>query len=194
MLPTERRERIRQLIQKRKYMKISELSQILKVSEMTIHRDLKPLIEEGWVKKTHGGVTWNREANTAANTGCVLCGRQPDSRLMYRLILTDQRIETACCSHCGLLRHRQIQEEVFQAMCQDFLTNTTISADRAWYVMDTEVDFHCCHPQVLSFEQKTTAEKFVRGFGGIALSFSEAIDRVHDQMKRNSGCGRKHSH
>ncbi|SMO53118.1 DeoR family transcriptional regulator [Melghirimyces algeriensis] len=186
MLPTERREQIRRLVKKRRNVKISELSQELQVSEMTIYRDLKPMLEEGWMKKTYGGVTLVQEPETSPVLGCICCGRQPDPRLTYRLVLMDQRIETACCSHCGLLRHQQIQDEVIQAICQDFFTNTTVSAMQAWYVMETEVDLRCCQPQVLSFEQKHTAEKFVRGFGGIVLSFAEAMTEVYRKMKQDS--------
>ena len=57
MLPVERRSRIKALIQSKQNMKISELSELLGVSEMTIHRDLRPLLEEGLIHKTFGGIT-----------------------------------------------------------------------------------------------------------------------------------------
>ncbi|MFS8580507.1 MAG: DeoR family transcriptional regulator, partial [Novibacillus thermophilus] len=57
MLPIERQKHIRDLIQKKKTLKISELSEYLQVSEMTVYRDIKPLIEEGLIEKTFGGVS-----------------------------------------------------------------------------------------------------------------------------------------
>ncbi|PTX59974.1 NosL protein [Melghirimyces profundicolus] len=190
MLPTERRERIRAIVRERRHVKVSDLSRELKVSEMTIYRDLKPLLKEGEIEKTHGGITWAAESEPAGSSdGCVLCNRPTDPRLVYRLALPDQRIESACCPHCGLLRHRQVGIEGVQAMCQDFFTNTTISATRAWYVLDTEVDLRCCQPQALAFERRDHAEKFVKGFGGQVLPFAEAMDALQLGMQQGCGCG-----
>src|SRR5690606_20391215 len=138
MLPIERQNRIKELILERHSMKISELSRELGVSEMTIHRDLKPLIEEGFVLKTFGGVTLankNISKNSISND-CVFCNRKVNEWLAYRLFLPNNRIEIACCAHCGLLRNRQLGNQVIQAICPDFLSQTTISAPLAWYVMD----------------------------------------------------------
>lgn len=48
--------------------------------------------------------------------------------MVYRLILSNDKIETVCCAHCGLLRHRQLGVNVSHAICYDFFMNTTISA------------------------------------------------------------------
>ncbi|WP_407272978.1 DeoR family transcriptional regulator [Radiobacillus sp. PE A8.2] len=180
MLPVERQNRIKDLIQKKHNMKISELSRELEVSEMTIHRDLKPIIEEGFIIKTFGGITLVRDrSNEASNSEeCVFFSRMINEKLAYRLILPNNKIELACCAHCGLLRHRQLGEEVIQAISQDFLRQTTISAPLTWYVMDTSVHIGCCQPQVLLFEWHEHANKFVKGFGGKVYSFSEAMEAV----------------
>ncbi|MDY0393197.1 DeoR family transcriptional regulator [Virgibacillus halophilus] len=185
MLPLERQKRIKELIYQKKSIKISALSELLNVSEMTIHRDLKPLIETGEIMKTFGGVTLANELDpptAPANHECVFCRKSINERLTYRLILQNNEIETACCAHCGLLRHRQIKEKVIQAICTDFLTQTTISSVAAWYVMDTSVHIGCCKPQVLTFESKNHAERFVKGFGGELHSFQEAMENVFLQM------------
>lgn len=188
MLPHERRERIRQWIRQYGNMKIADLSKKLQVSEMTVYRDIQPLLEEGLVQKVYGGITLNQRDFSAPSPGhgCVLCSRPVDLRMAYRLILSDNRVETACCSHCGLLRHHQIQTQIVQAVCQDFITNTTISAQLAWFVMGSEVDMRCCHPQVLSFERRENAERFVKGFSGEVLSFKHALFRIQQEMKGTS--------
>ncbi|MDR6225976.1 DeoR family transcriptional regulator [Desmospora profundinema] len=192
MLPHERQERIRQLIRRHGNMKISELSKELDVSEMTVYRDIQPLVEEGLVQKVYGGITLvqgNAVSYAPSQShGCVLCSRQIDLRLAYRLILSDNRVETACCSHCGLLRHQQAEGQVAQAVCQDFITNTTISARLAWFVMGSEVDVRCCKPQVLNFERLEDAKRFVRGFAEEVLSFEEALNRVQREMEGHSCC------
>ncbi|MEW5706644.1 MAG: DeoR family transcriptional regulator [Actinomycetota bacterium] len=192
MLANERREKIRKMIQSRHSVKISELSELFGVSEMTIHRDIKPLVEEGIAVKKFGGVTYAQKPESVKRNGddCVLCNRKIDRRLSYRLVLQDNGVEITCCAHCGLLRHRQLGDQVIQAICYDFFSNATISALSAWFVMDTSVDIGCCQPQVLAFERKDQAEGFVKGFGGLVLSFLEAMDKVHVKM----ACCGQHSH
>lgn len=192
MLPIERQNRIKDLILNQHNMKISDLSKELQVSEMTVHRDLKPLIEAGLIVKTFGGISLltNEEAKIVNDTCCVFCNSNVDERQAYRIILTDNRIEMACCAHCGLLRQRQLGEDVIQAICHDFLKHTTISAPSAWYVMDTSIHIGCCQPQVLSFQWKEHADKFVKGFGGAVYPFQEAIEVIFQKMNENQqhGC------
>lgn len=188
MLPVERLERIRELIQERKNMKISELSKELGVSEMTIHRDLKPLVEEGFVVKTFGGVSLAKTTSYQTSKLCIYCNRTVCDKLAFRLILTNDRVEVTCCAHCGLLRHQQIEEEVMQAICCDFLRGTTLSAHLAYYVMDTSLNIGCCQPQVIVFEWKEHAEKFVKGFGGRIYRFEEALEVVFEKMRNSSTC------
>ncbi|MEN1967111.1 DeoR family transcriptional regulator [Lentibacillus sp. N15] len=184
MLPIERQKRIQSLIKEKQYLKIAELSELLGVSEMTVHRDIKPLIDEGRVIKTFGGITLANEQpmNSAYPNSCVFCSRQLSERLVYRLILVNQQMEEACCAHCGLLRHHQLGDDVMQAICPDFLTQTIISASKAWYVMDSTIQIGCCQPQVLPFEWNEHAKRFVTGFGGVIYSFQEAKEHVFQRM------------
>lgn len=189
MLPIERLNRIKEIIKKRQNIKISELSELLKVSEMTIHRDLKPLVEQGLVLKTFGGVSLVKSEKTKVpNDECVYCSRSIHAKLAYRIILPNNEIEMACCAHCGLLRQRQLGDKVVQSICHDFFRQTTISAPLAWYVLDTTIDMGCCQPQVLSFEWQEHAEKFVEGFGGVICNFQEAIDLIYEKMNLSQSC------
>lgn len=188
MLPVERLHRIKELIQKEKNLKISDLSNELGVSEMTIHRDLKPLVDEGIAIKTFGGVSLAKSAQVESNDMCIYCSRPIHEKLAYRLILQDNKIEIACCAHCGLLRHRQLGDDVIQAICYDFLKQTTISAQLTSFVLDTSIDIGCCQPQVLTFEWRGHAEKFVKGFGGVIYSFEEAMEVVFNKMKGAPCC------
>src|SRR5690606_5962372 len=109
----------------------------------------------------------------------------------YQLILANDKIETACCAHCGLLRHRQLGEEVSHALCHDFLLHTTISAPTTWYVMDSSLPISCCQPQILTFERCDHAEKFVLGFGGNVHLIKEAINIVYEKMRGHAAdCGK----
>lgn len=55
MLALERQQKIIELIQKEKSVKVVELSKQFEVTEETIRRDLEKLAKQGIVKKTYGG-------------------------------------------------------------------------------------------------------------------------------------------
>ena len=57
MLACARKKQIKELIVIRKTLRISELSEIFNVSEMTIHRDIKTMRESGFIEKTFGGIS-----------------------------------------------------------------------------------------------------------------------------------------
>lgn len=187
MLPLERKERIKELILQRKNLKIADLSDMFGVSEMTIHRDVKSLEEEGIVTKTFGGISLVQTEENRQDR-CVYCARSINEKMAYRLILMNHNIEVTCCAHCGLLRQQQLGDKVNQAICPDFLRSTTISASLAWYVTDTSLHMGCCHPQLLTFEYREHADKFVKGFGGKVYSFDEVQEVLHQQMKGSTQC------
>jgi DeoR/GlpR family transcriptional regulator of sugar metabolism len=60
MIPAERRALILQLLQERRAVRVSSLSEDLRVSEMTIRRDLERLESEGLLTRTHGGAVLKR--------------------------------------------------------------------------------------------------------------------------------------
>jgi len=57
MIPFQRRERILDELKRKKTCSVGELSKLLKVSEVTIHRDLIHLDQSGVIEKVHGGAT-----------------------------------------------------------------------------------------------------------------------------------------
>jgi DeoR family fructose operon transcriptional repressor len=63
-LPAERHLRIRELLRERVTIRVSELSEKLSVSEMTIRRDLETLERQGFLERTHGGAVYRQERMT----------------------------------------------------------------------------------------------------------------------------------
>lgn len=59
LLPAQRRERIRELIRTQGAVKVAALSDLLRVSEITIRRDLEELEQEGILERTHGGAIYS---------------------------------------------------------------------------------------------------------------------------------------
>ena len=60
MIPAQRRVRIVELLNERRAVRVSSLSDRLRVSEMTIRRDLERLEAEGLLTRTHGGAILKR--------------------------------------------------------------------------------------------------------------------------------------
>lgn len=55
MLKSTRQSQIRRLVDEKGQVSVTELNEMLDVSEATIRRDLEQLADEGWVMRTHGG-------------------------------------------------------------------------------------------------------------------------------------------
>ncbi len=55
MLPHQRREKILDLIREDGHAKVLQLSQIFKVTEVTIRQDLEKLEKDGFIEREHGG-------------------------------------------------------------------------------------------------------------------------------------------
>lgn len=60
-LPAERQQRILEILRENFTIRVSRLSEILGVSEMTIRRDLDVLEKRGLVERTHGGAVFRQE-------------------------------------------------------------------------------------------------------------------------------------
>lgn len=55
MLKTARQIQIRRLVEEKGQVSVTELNEVLDVSEATIRRDLEQMAGRGWVQRTHGG-------------------------------------------------------------------------------------------------------------------------------------------
>jgi DeoR/GlpR family transcriptional regulator of sugar metabolism len=64
VLAAERQNRILDEVQQRGAVRVSELSELLDVSDMTIRRDLDALATRGQLDKVHGGATTRRSPST----------------------------------------------------------------------------------------------------------------------------------
>ncbi|WJE17655.1 DeoR family transcriptional regulator [Halobacillus sp. ACCC02827] len=190
MLPIERRKQILTWLEKEEFLRVSTISRRLDVSEMTVYRDLKPLIEAEEVKKAANGITLAAGESSSSN-GCPYCLKETTSRLACQIIKRNQQIETTCCVHCALLRYEDLQEEVVQVIARDFLLDTTISAKTATFLLHSDAGIHCCHPQPIIFASRHQAEKFRKGFGGELHTFDSAKTTIIKEMNGDCCSDRK---
>ena len=63
-LPAERHRRIEEVLRERQVVRVSTLSELLGVSEVTIRRDLESLERRGMVERTHGGAIHTQRMRT----------------------------------------------------------------------------------------------------------------------------------
>jgi DeoR/GlpR family transcriptional regulator of sugar metabolism len=61
LLPSERQQRILELVREQVAVRVSYLSELLNVSEMTIRRDLDLLENQGLLERTHGGAVCRQD-------------------------------------------------------------------------------------------------------------------------------------
>jgi DeoR family transcriptional regulator, fructose operon transcriptional repressor len=60
LLPAERHRKIQELLEERQVVRVSAMSELLGVSEVTIRRDLEELERRGILERIHGGAISNR--------------------------------------------------------------------------------------------------------------------------------------
>lgn len=190
MLPIERQQQILTWIEKEEILRVSEISKRLDVSEMTVYRDLKPLIDQQKVIKTSNGITCTPQPYVSSHI-CSYCSKNSNTKLSVQIIKLNQRVEQTCCAHCGLLRYQAIEEEVSQIICYDFLKETTISAKMATFLLNADLNLNYCQPQVITFDSVKQAKQFQLGFGGNIYNFEEVIKVIMDEMNGKTCCHTK---
>src|SRR5207237_6630107 len=61
VLVEQRRQRVLDLVSRKGFVGLAELVRAVRVSESTIRRDLDHLHQQGLLRRTHGGATWQGE-------------------------------------------------------------------------------------------------------------------------------------
>ncbi|MCP3027785.1 DeoR family transcriptional regulator [Halobacillus sp. A5] len=187
MLPIDRQKQILTWLENEKSLRVTTISQRLDVSEMTVYRDLNPLIKQNKVIKTSSGVTLSTPAAVPTDN-CPYCLKPSSGKLSVQIIKENQQIENACCAHCALMRYQDIKNNVSQVICRDFLKDTTINAKAATFLIDADLDLNCCEPQPIIFASRKQAKQFQKGFGGKIYNFQEAIQMILKEMKVDCCC------
>lgn len=80
LIPAERRNRIHALLRADGVVRVSTLSEVLGVSEITIRRDLEQMEEKGQLERTHGGAILNRRIELEPSYMDKRSARQAEKR------------------------------------------------------------------------------------------------------------------
>lgn len=182
MLPTNRRQQIVKLLREHGNVLINQLSQEFGVSEMTIHRDLAKLEEEGQLRKVRGGAVQTTPETAPHHDACFMCQAKLRSQTQVTLQFSDGSYRRACCPHCGLHALDLADEKVVSALVTDFLRGYAVNAQAATFILDPAITI-CCIPTVIAFQNKADARRFQKGFGGRVGNLSETRDFLQQSMK-----------
>lgn len=163
---------------------IQQLAEAFGVSNMTIHRDLNKLAENGQIQKKHGGAILINTVSDEKEIVCAMCGKPVSQRTVFIVKFENGEEKRACCAHCGLMMQSR-EQNVWQSLTVDYLFGHMISAGHAFYVTGSDVNI-CCVPSVLAFGSKQDAEKFQKGFGGQLLGMNDTVRHLHGMMHMRS--------
>ncbi len=166
------RSRILDIIRSKGSVKVKEIAEQLRVSQMTVYRHIRKLEEEGLVEKRAGYIRLVEKEPV-----CQVCGK-PLSRIKF-IIKTSLGDYPTCCPHCGFIlmgRLLNSEVEVCNAITYDFLTEMPIAYKDAYYVKGSRIKY-CCYPSILPFATEEDARDFAKAFGGVVLRAEELLNQ-----------------
>jgi DNA-binding transcriptional ArsR family regulator len=176
-MPEARRDQILTWLQQEEVLSIRELQHRLGVSHMTVHRDLSKMAEKHLVQKVRGGVILvPAQIAKPQQPICAMCTGRVDNRSEFVILRRDKLQLNACCPHCGILLLSE-NEEAESILARDYLHGRMVNAYQAYYVVDSDIRL-CCVPGTLCFTNKSEAEKFQRGFGGLVMAFIQTLHHL----------------
>jgi len=132
---------------------------------------------------------------------CPFCERMVHPVTAYRLKVGDH-VVAACCPRCGM--HAQVsqtQGNPGQAWATDVNTGERVAAESATYVEGGDVqycthgnqpmtrephgvsvrEYDRCLPTLVAFKTAQEAETYQQQYGGLILSYSQALASVREQ-------------
>jgi DNA-binding transcriptional ArsR family regulator len=182
MLAIERHDFILEKLKETGRVQVADLSATLKVSRMTIHRDLDALAKEGLIEKVFGGAVLRSEITRKNQTGvCAVCDRPVSVHTRVVLHLEDGGQLEACCPHCALLL-LDSRDDIVSGLAVDFIHGKMINLKTASFLVNPDVAV-CCTPPVLCFADASEARRFQLGFNGQVASLRDAQKLTTQHMK-----------
>ena len=150
------------------------LAKQLRVSRMTIHRDLAALAARGHLRRIHGGALHKNYAHAAPALNCPICQRKPLPHQQAEIISPAALETKTCCTTCGL-RYYLTRTDRAKLWVRDLLTGQRLAAEQAFFLINSAA-VSCCQPSTISFAQQNQLALFQTGFGGTGARLADALD------------------
>lgn len=163
-----RQQTILSLVERKPVLTIAEIREVINVSAMTLHRDLRDLEEKRLIRRVHGGVVSGKMPLPVQIESCAQCGGELPVRTRITIIDQHGKKLQVCCCHCGV--NFVNQQEYRSAFGQDFLYGTVVDLNRSHFLVKPRVKI-CCEPSVLLFADEEDALRMQKGFGGEIMNY-----------------------
>lgn len=123
-------------------------------------------------------------AMSAPKQKCPLCGMNMagNENTAYEITMKSGKKVSYCCPHCGLWEHQAKKAKVKSARARDFISGEWTDATKMFYVVESSA-VPACAPSWIAFANKSDADNFIKGFGGRALGFEDAVMERAKQPK-----------
>ncbi len=169
-----RQHTILNLVERKPVLTLAEIREVINVSAMTLHRDLRDLEEKRLIRRVHGGVVSGKMPLTVQIESCAYCGGELPVRTRITLIDQHGKKFQVCCCHCGFGFMKQ--EKYSSALGVDFLYGTVVDLKQSHFLVKPRVKI-CCEPSVLLFADEEDALRMQKGFGGEIMNY-EAVRQL----------------
>ncbi|MCF6179148.1 MAG: DeoR family transcriptional regulator [Geopsychrobacter sp.] len=172
----ERQRKILSLLARESGISAGQLALRLQVSRMTIHRDLRSLLERGLLLRIHGGaVAKSVLAQETISGYCDVCDRPLLPHQRCEIHKADQPVDHACCAACGLRQLIRQAGSIHSVRVGDHISGRMLPADEACFLVNS-LAMPCCQPSVLSFANEDEVVLFQAGFGGSIARLDEVLE------------------
>ena len=113
-----------------------------------------------------------------AEEKCPLCGMNIAGNENTAFVVEKKTGETItyCCPHCGLWVAAKEGDSIKSAKTRDFISGEWLDASKAVYLFNSKAT-PACTPSWISFEKKSEAEMFQKGFEGTIFTYEEALKK-----------------
>lgn len=129
MLATQRRELILAEMERAGGVRVSELTELLGVSDMTVRRDLEQLEAHGWLRKVHGGAVLTASSTEEPGFEVKSLLQQPAKRAIAARAATLVEPNTAIALSAGTTTWMLARGLQGMATALSVVTNSTTVAD-----------------------------------------------------------------
>ena len=129
MLATQRRELILAEVERAGGVRVSELTELLGVSDMTVRRDLEQLEAHGWLRKVHGGAVLTASSTEEPGFEVKSLLQQPAKRAIAARAVTLVEPNTAIALSAGTTTWMLARGLQAMTTPLSVVTNSTTVAD-----------------------------------------------------------------
>jgi nitrous oxide reductase accessory protein NosL len=108
---------------------------------------------------------------------CPMCGMNLKMfhKTHHRVIFKDGTQRGYCSLHCAAIVHKKMKDQIAKVEVADFVTDEIISADKAFYLVGSDLPGVMTVVSKKAFSSEVDAKKYQNDHGGKIVRFEEAL-------------------